>query len=127
MLDSYAIPTDDLMETYSSSSEAEKVILNIKKFFMGIDDKNYGYSYSVLSDSFKNNKYASKDDFIKYVQENFFEKNDIEYVSYEKENGLYIYKINITDATGKSSEEKSLNMIIKIGSGANFEMSFGEN
>lgn len=127
VLGNYAIPTEDFTETYNSSSEPEKVVLNIKRFFMGIDDKNYGYSYSVLSEAFKNNNYPTKNDFINYVKQNFFEENEIEYIKYEKENGLYIYKIKIKDATGKSAGEKELNMILKLKSGTDFEMSFGEN
>lgn len=126
LLDNYTIPTEDFVETYNSSADAKKVVLSIKRFFMGIDDKNYGYSYSVLSESFKNNKYPTKNDFVKYVEQNLFEKNEIEYVSYKKQNGLYIYKIIITDATGESNEEKSLNIIVKLNSGTDFEMSFAE-
>ena len=127
MLDNYTIPMEDFIKTYNSSSDVEKVILNIERFFMGINDKNYGYSYSVLSDSFKSNKYPTKEEFVKYVQENFFEENEIEYVEYKKENNLYIYEIKIKDATGQSSEEKSYSMIVKLNNGTNFEMSFGEN
>lgn len=127
MLDNYTIPTEEFKEEYNNSSETEKVILNIKRFFMGIDDKNYGYSYSVLSESFKNNKYPTKNDFVNYAKQNFFEENKIEYISYEKENGLYIYKIKLTDATGKRTDEKEFNIILKINSGTDFEMSFGEN
>lgn len=125
MLDNYTIPTDDFIKEYNSSTEVEKVILNIKRFFMGIDDKNYGYSYSVLSEAFRNNKYQTKADFVNYAKQNFFEENEIEYTSYEKENGLYIYKIKIKDATGKSSEVREFNMILKLNSGTDFEMSFG--
>lgn len=127
MLDNYTIPTEDFIETYNSSTEVEKVVLNIKRFFMGIDDKNYGYSYSVLSQAFKQNKYPTKDKFVQYVKQNFFEENKIQYISCEKQNGLYIYKIKITDATGKSTEAKSLNMIVKLNNGTDFEMSFGTN
>lgn len=125
ILDNYTLPADDFLETYNKSSDPQKVVLNVKKFFMGIDDKNYGYSYSLLSDSFKTNKYPTKGDFVKYVKENFFEENNVEYVSYEEKNGLYIYKINITDATGKEEGKKSFNMIVKLNTGTDFEMSFG--
>ena len=125
ILDNYTIPTRHFTEEYNSSTDKEKAILNVKRFFMGIDDKNYGYSYSVLSSEFKNNKYPSKDEFIKFAKQNFFEKNEIEYISYEEENGLYIYKIKLTDATGNSSDEREFNIILKLNSGTNFEMSFG--
>lgn len=127
MLDNYTIPTEEFVEEYNKSSDAEKVVLNIKRFFMGIDDKNYGFSYSVLAESFKNSKYQTKNDFVNYAKQNFFEENKIEYISYEKENGLYIYKIKLTDATGNSSEEKEFNIILKLNNGTDFEMSFGEN
>ena len=127
ILDNYSIPTGNFEEEYKQKTDPEKVVLNIKRFFMGIDDKNYGYSYSVLSETFKNNKYPTKNDFIKYVQQNFFEKNEIEYEKCEKENGIYIYEIKITDATGKIPEEKSFNIILKLRDGTDYEMSFGEN
>ena len=127
MLDNYVIPTEDFTEEYNRSSEVEKVILNIKKFFMGIDDKNYGYSYSMLSESFKSSKYSSKTEFINYVKQNFFEQNEIEYIKYKKENGLYIYEIKVKDATGSSTDEKAFNMIVKLKNGTDFEMSFGTN
>ena len=127
MLDNYTIPTEDFIKEYTQNIDIKKVILNIKRFFMSIDDKNYGYSYSVLSDGFKSNKFSSKESFIDYAKQNFFEKNEIEYVSYEKENGVYIYKIKLTDSTGNSEEVKEFNIIVKLNNEANFEMSFGTN
>ena len=127
MLDNYTIPTEDFIENYNSSKDEEKVVLNIKKFFMGIDDKNYGYAYGLLAESFRNNKYPTKNDFINYVKGNLFDKNEIEYLSYTKETGVYIYKIKVSDATGKSTEIKQFNMIIRLKEGTDFEMSFSEN
>lgn len=125
ILDTYTLPTEEFIETYNNSTDAQKVVLNIKKFFMGIDDKNYGYSYSLLADSFKSNKYPTKNDFVNFAKQNFFEENEIEYVRYEVQNGVYIYNINITDATGNSQEQKALNIIVKLNDGTDFEMSFG--
>lgn len=126
-LDNYTIPTQEFKQQYNGSSDKQKTAFNIKQFFKGIDDKNYGYSYNVLSESFKNNKYPTKGEFVNYVKQNFFDKNEIEYINWKKENNLYIYEIKITDATGKSSEEKKFNMIVKLNSGTNFEISFGTN
>lgn len=126
ILDNYTIPTKEFEEKYNKSSEVEKVILNIKKFFMGIDDENYGYSYSVLSEAFKNNNYPTKNDFVNYAKSNFFNQNEVEYVSYKKQNDLYIYEIKLKDATGNNKEEKTFNIILKLNSGTDFEMSFGQ-
>jgi len=126
ILDNYTIPTEEFIETYNASKDAEKVVLNIKKFFMGIDDKNYGYSYNVLSEAFRNNNYQTKNDFINYAEQNFFKKNKIEYINYTEENGVYIYKIKISDKTGKSAETKQFNMIIRLKEGTDFEMSFSQ-
>jgi len=115
-----------LAEKYNMTSEEKKVILNIKKFFMGIDNENYGYSYSVLSEAFKNNNYPTKNDFINYAKANFFKQNEVEYVSYKKQNDLYIYEIKLKDATGNNKEEKMFNIILKLNSGTDFEMSFGQ-
>lgn len=124
MLDSYVIPTADFTEQYNDSSEVEKVILNIKKFFMGIENKNYGYSYNLLSETFRSNEFPTKADFTNYIKQNLFEENEVNYTSYEKKNGLYIYNIEVTDATGNSSEEKTFNIIVRLNGGTDFEMSF---
>ena len=124
--DTYVITTEDFVAEYNSSSSDEKVALNIKRFFMGIDDKNYGYSYSVLSEGFRNNYFANKEDFISYAKQNFFEKNKIEYLSYEQEKGLNIHKIKLTDETGINQEERVFNMIVKLNDNAEFEMSFSK-
>ena len=126
VLGNYVIPTEDFMQDYENSNDAEKALLNIKRFFMGIDDKNYGYSYSVLSEAFKNNKYPSKEEFVNYAKQNFFEENEIKNVSYEIENGLYVYEITLADAKRPNSEGKILNVIVKLNEGTDFEMSFGE-
>lgn len=125
ILDNYTIATEDFIEEYNSLTESKKVILNVKKFFMAIDDNNYGYAYNLLSDSFKNNKYKTKASFEGFAKKNFFDKNEIEFINYEKENGLYIYKIKVLDATENSVDEKSFNIIMKLNSGTDFEMSFG--
>lgn len=126
ILDNYTIPAEDFIENYNSRKDEEKVVLNIKKFFMGIDDKNYGYAYNLLAESFRNNKYPTKNDFIAYAEKNFYEKNKIEYINYTEENGVYIYKIKISDATVKSAETKQFNMIIRLKEGTDFEMSFSQ-
>ncbi len=126
-LDNYTIPIKDFTEEYNSSSEKQKVVLNIKRFFMGIDDKNYGYSYSVLSQAFKSNKYPTKNDFINYAKQTFFTQNEIESITCEKENGVYICKVTLKDNSEAATTQKSLNIIMKLNSGTDFEMSFGQN
>ena len=127
ILDNYTIPTEDFTEQYNEKTDEEKVVLNIKRFFMSIDDKNYGSAYSMLAESFKENKYPNKNTFINFVKQNFFEENEIKYLSYEKQNGVYVYKIKILDATEEDSSQKDLNMIVKLKIGTNFELSFGTN
>lgn len=126
ILDTYSINIPEITKEYEKATERNKAVLNIKRFFTGIEDRNYGFSYSVLAEEFKNNKYPTKTDFINYAKQNFFEKNKIEYISYEKRNELYICKIKLSDATGKTSNQKTFNIIIKLNDDANFEMSFAE-
>ncbi len=125
ILDTYTFPTEDFIQQYNKSLESEKVVLDIQRFFMGINDKNYGYSYSVLSSSFKNNNYPTREAFVNFATQNFFAENEVHYIQYEKQNDLYIYKIKLTDPTGVSTQEKNFNIIIRIGSGTDYEMSFG--
>ena len=126
ILDNYVIPSEEFIEQYNKMNEQEKVVTNIKKFIMGINDKSYYYVYNNLVNEFKDNYFKSLNDFENYVRENFFENNEIEYENFEEQNGVYIYTIKIHNA---DNEEESIEktIVMKLNEGTDFEMSFNVN
>ena len=122
LLDEYTIDIPQFIEKYNNSDVQTKVALNIDKFIKGINDKNYNYSYSVLADSFKQNKYQSLNSFIEDVKKNFYDNSTVEYSVFTEQGSNYSYKIILKDSSGENI--KNMRVIMKLGNVTDFEMSF---
>lgn len=124
ILDTYTIDLPEFIETYSSASDQEKVILNINKFKQALNDKDYKYTYNCLSDGFKGNYFATLEDFENYINQNWYNGNfEVEYGTFEEDSGLFKYTITIVNKENtEESFEKTI--IMKLNDGTDFEMSF---
>ena len=125
ILDTYWIDIPEFTERYYKSNDQEKVILNINKFNLALNNKDYKYMYSILADSFKEKNFKTYAEFEKYAKENFFENNKFDYVSFGNEGGTYYtYKVKITDKENTTSDaiEKTFIMVLEEETG--FKMSF---
>lgn len=125
ILDEYTIDIQEAVQKYNKSDIQNKVALNINKFINGINDKNYNYSYSVLADSFKQNKYQNINIFKESIKENFYEENTVTYNEFTQQGSNYVYKITINDK--KSNNSKNITIVMKLKEGTEFEMSFSFN
>ena len=125
-LDTYTIPTDKFKETYNTAEDYKKVQMNIDKFFQMINRQDYKTAYNCLAQSYKNNYFSTRDDFEKFVKNNFYTYNKVSYEKYEqKGNKLYIFSIKLEDITGENAEKKDVKIIMQLNDDLDFEMSFG--
>ena len=124
ILDTYTIDLPEFVEEYNSADDARKVQLNISKVFEAINDGDYRYVYNKLDETFRNNTYGSLENFRVYMEENFYEENDIEYLEFSEEGDTYIYRTRIKNAAEGQSEGKEMTVIMKLLEGTNFVMSF---
>ena len=125
-LDTYTIPTDKFKETYNTAEDYKKVQMNIDKFFQMINRQDYKTAYNCLAQSYKNNYFSTRDDFEKFVKNNFYTYNKVSYEKYEqKGNKLYIFSIKLEDITGENAEKKEIKIVMQLDDDLNFEMSFG--
>lgn len=124
-LDVYTITRDKFAQEYNTSDDLKKVALNIDKFFTMINSKDYKNAYLLLDKNYCQNYFKTEQSFKKYVQENFFEYNQIEYTNIEKESGVYLQKIRITDKTRKSSNIIEKTMVVQLKDKFEFVLSFG--
>lgn len=124
ILDTYTIDLKDFTDQYETADISTKVGLNVEKVIDAINDGDYRYVYNKLDETFKNNNYASLDEFTAYMSENFYENNEIEYLEFSEEGTTYIYTANIINADDENSEEKSFTIIMQLLEGTNFVMSF---
>lgn len=124
ILDTYTVEIPQLIYTYNNATDAEKVLINIQKVFAAINDQDYNYVYDKLDSTFKQNNFPTLEDFEKYIQDNFFEKNKIGYSQYRTSGNLHIYDITITDRNNSNSSSITKNFIMQLLDGTNFVMSF---
>ena len=125
ILDTYTIELPEFVERFNESTPQEQVILNLNKFMLALNDKDYKYAYSVLADSFKQSNFQTQEGFEEYVKNNFFEENTFEYDKFGSEAGTYYtYDVNIKDSTNNSLNEVAKKFIILMGEGTEYQLSF---
>ena len=123
--DAYTIDTPEFNKKYNESNTQEKIVLNLNKFILALNDGDYKYAYSLLADSFKENNFKTQQEFENYIKSNFFDENKLDYEKYSNEAGTYYtYEVKITDKSGKSNQEITKTFIMLLGEGTDFELSF---
>ncbi len=102
ILDTYTVELPEFLEKYESTTDQGKVVLNLNKIRLAINDGDYEYVYSKLADSFKSTYFTDYSIFEQYMSLVFFDNNVFEYVSFGNDNSsYYTYDVNITDKTRK--------------------------
>lgn len=124
ILDTYTIDLPQFIEKYNSSTDAEKVLLNVQKVFEAINDGDYRYVYNKLDPTFRQNNFPTETDFKNYIKQNFYTSNNFEFSNYKSSGNLHIYDISFTDKNNASSEKKTKNFIMQLKEGTDFVMSF---
>lgn len=124
LLDTYTIDLPEFTQKYENSTDEQKVLLNIQKFFEAINHQDYTYAYSKLDETFKNNNFKTIAEFEAYMKKNFFGKNKLAAGKVEKQGNIYLYDINMSDATGKDTTIKKKNFVMQLKEGTDFVMSF---
>lgn len=124
ILDTYNIDLPQFTEKYNSSTNAEKVLLNIQKVFEAINDGDYNYVYNKLDSTFKQNNFPTLDSFETYIKQNFYQNNSIGYSNYQTSGDLHIYEISITNSDDENSKVITKNFIMQLKDGTDFVMSF---
>lgn len=124
MLDAYTVDLPEFTDKYNSSDSSQKVALNIEKIREAINDKDYKYVYGKLDNTFKNNYYPTQDSMAQYLSTNLFTNNKFESTNTEQQNDTYIFTINITDGSETDTTSKNMKIVMKLGEGTDFVMSF---
>ena len=124
ILDTYTLDLPEFIEEYNNATDAEKVILNIQKVFEAINDGDYRYAYNKLDETFKQSNFPTLESFEQYMEDTFYEKNNIGYTTYQTSGNLHIYEIQATDANNTESVPVTKNFIMQLLDGTNFVMSF---
>ena len=105
MLDTYTIDSEEFTNKYNEGSEKLKVGMNLEKIFQALNRKDYTYIYGKLDDNFKQNYFPTIEDFESYMKNTFFEMNKATYGEFEEKSGVYVYKVELSDATQSNQED----------------------
>jgi len=123
-LDNYTIETEYYKNTYERATNEQKVAGNASKFIKMINTKDYIHAYNLLDETFKNNNFKSLDDFQNYVNDKFYYNCVEKENSITKEGDIYIYELVISDGATRNAQMKKVKIIMKLGEGTDFVMSF---
>ena len=133
LLDMYTADLIEFTEKYTNASAQEKVALNINKFILALNAKDYKYIYGKLADSFKNNYFENEEVLKEYLINNLFENNEVEFEDFSQEGTIYTYKIKVTKIISEDEEERYhgknapsqyMNIVMQLNEGTDFIMSF---
>lgn len=115
VLDAYTLDLPEFINKYEYTTEQGKVLLNLNKIMLALNNADYKYVYDKLSDSFKTKNFKTLEDFKKYVQNNMFSYNYFEYAEFENEEDIYYkYNVKITDASVTNTKEIHKTFIMKL-------------
>lgn len=124
VLDTYTIDLPDFLEEYNSSNNAEKAGLNSQKIVDALNDGDYTYVYNKLDATFRQNNFATVDDFETYVKNTFYTSNNVEFSNYRNSGDLYVFDAAFTDKNNANSQAITKTFIVQLGEGTDFTMSF---
>jgi len=116
ILDTYTIDLSEFTKQYNNASNQMKVGMNIEKIISAIKDGDFKYVYSKLDTTFKNNNFSNADQLKNYIENNLNDFSNIEYLEFSQDGGICIYKTKI--------DNRFFNVIMQLGSGTDFSMSF---
>lgn len=124
ILDTYTVDLKDFTDKYNPADISTKVGMNVEKVVEAINDKDYRYVYNKLDETFRNNNFGSLDNFTTYMNENFYENNEMEYLEFSEEGDTYIYSARVKNTQEENSEGKEITIIMRLLEGTDFVMSF---
>ena len=124
ILDTYTVDLKDFTDKYNPADVSTKVGMNVEKVIDAINDGDIKYVYNKLDETFRNNTFGNLENFRTYVNENFYEENEVEYLEFSEEGDTYIYGARIKNAQEENSEGKAITLIMKLSEGTDFVMSF---
>lgn len=124
ILDTYTVDLKDFTDKYNSADVSTKVGMNVEKVIEAINDKDYRYVYNKLDETFRNNNFGSLDNFNTYMNENFYENNEMEYLEFSEEGDTYIYSARVKNTQEENSEGREITIIMRLLEGTDFVMSF---
>ena len=127
-LDTYTLDEEKFKTTYNSSDEAQRVQMNIGKFFDMINRQDFRTSYNCLDETFRKNNVKSEKEFENFINNNLFKYNNYSVKELKSVgSNTYACRLFISDKTTEGGGNIEMTVIIKLLEGTDFVMSFSMN
>ena len=127
-LDTYTLDEEKFKTTYNSSDEAQRVQMNIDKFFDMINRQDYRTPYKCLDNTFKKKNFNNEKLFENYVKSKLFKYNKYSVKELKSVgSNTYACRMNISDKTTEDGASVQMTVIMKLLEGTDFTMSFSMN
>ena len=123
-LDAYTIQTEEYQEQYANLADVQKASVNVDLFIRMLNARDYSHAYNVLSEGFRNNYFPTEQDFINYVQENFYDYIIFTNNSHTNEGDVYIFNVTLIGGASSAAESQERTFNILLGEGTDFTLSF---
>lgn len=124
LLDDYTIETDDFKTKYESANFQTRVITDADKVMKMINTKDYRAIYNLLDETYKANNFATIDSLINYINTAFYSSNYYTISNVSEQGQYYLVTITCKETAAASADTKENRLIIALGDGTSFKMSF---
>ena len=124
LLDTYTVDIPEFIEKYEKAKPQKKVGMNTEKIVKALNQKDYHYLYSKLDKQFKENNFATQEAFEKYMKNKYPDTYDVKYENATEKNGIYVQPITLTAQIGENDTKIENNVVMQLGEGTDFVMSF---
>lgn len=125
ILDDYTLQTESDINSYNNLTNKQKAEKNVKKVINMINTCDYNHLYNLLYDKFKSNYFSNQQDMEKVIKQTFSDYNIITSLEVnESEEGIYMCVVRLTDSIRVSAVTNIKTIMIQLGSGTDFKMSF---
>lgn len=120
ILDNHTKYIEKMESAYSSADEKEKASMNIEKIIDAVNTKDYEYIYNKFDSSLKSNSFNTQTDLEKFISENMFEYNSLDYENTNVQNEKYGFRIKLTNVLDNSAESKNINIVLQLSDDTDF-------
>jgi hypothetical protein len=127
LLDDYTIMPNYEKKEYNSLTDYQKAKENVKIFETMLNNRNYSAIYNVLDNTFKANNYPTVEKLRNYLENNIYEINKVDITDFDMDDSdFYVYECELQNRSN-TNEKKNMTVVIKLGEGTDFTMSFSFN
>lgn len=123
-LDNYTTETEEFKTKYESATAQTKVTTNVEKFMKMLNNADYESAYNLLDETYKKNNFPTQASFETYVQNNIYNIYTIDGIS--EQGSYYVITLTTKDRAAASALTKKCKIIMALGEGTSFKISFAQ-